>query len=52
LGADRLIKFQQIDDSNYYYLSHESLIEVIRQSYLVLFKNINQTNPFVFFILC
>ncbi|CAC9433474.1 cell division protein FtsA [bacterium endosymbiont of Bathymodiolus sp. 5 South] len=38
LGADRLIKFQQIDDSNYYYLSHESLIEVIRQSYLVLFK--------------
>jgi cell division protein FtsA len=38
LGADQLIKFQQIDNSNYYYLSHESLIEVIRQSYLALFK--------------
>jgi cell division protein FtsA len=40
LGADTLIKFQQIDDSNYYYLSHESLIEVIRRSYLELFKMI------------
>lgn len=38
LGTDMLIKFQQIDDSNYYYLSHESLIEVIKESYLKLFK--------------
>ncbi len=37
-GDDTLIKFQQIDDSNYYYLSHESLSEVIIESYLELFK--------------
>ncbi len=42
LGADKLIKFQKIDDSNYYYLSQESLSEVIKESYLEVFKLIRK----------
>lgn len=43
LGADKLIKFQQIDDSSYYYLSQESLSEVIKESYLALFRHLRKT---------
>jgi len=44
IREDRLIKFQQIDDSKDYehYLSHQSLVEVIEQSYLNLFSQIRQ----------
>lgn len=40
--ADKLIRFQQIDDSSYYYLSQESLSEVIKESYLKLFKRLRK----------
>lgn len=39
---DKLIQFQQIDNSEYYYLSHESLTEVIEASYLKLFALIRK----------
>ncbi len=42
LGYDRLIQFQQIDDSNYCYLSQESLAEVIQDTYSKLFKLIRK----------
>jgi len=44
IREDKLIKFQQIDDhkDHYHYLSHQSLIEVIEQSYLELFSRIRQ----------
>jgi cell division protein FtsA len=44
IREDKLIKFQQIDDykDHYHYLSHQSLIEVIEQSYLELFSFIRQ----------
>jgi len=40
--ADKFIRFQQIDDSSYYYLSQESLSEVIKESYLMLFKRLRK----------
>ena len=44
IREDGLIKFQQIDDSKgcEHYLSHQSLVEVIEQSYLSLFSQIRQ----------
>ncbi|SMN13196.1 Cell division protein FtsA [Bathymodiolus heckerae thiotrophic gill symbiont] len=38
ITEDKLISFKQIDDSNYYYLSYESLTEVIEDFYLELFS--------------
>jgi len=45
IREDKLIKFQQIDDhkDQNHYLSHQSLIEVIEQSYLELFSIIRQS---------
>ncbi|BAS67570.1 cell division protein FtsA [Bathymodiolus septemdierum thioautotrophic gill symbiont] len=37
-GEDKLIEFQQVNDINDYYLSHQSLIKVIELAYLDLFK--------------
>jgi cell division protein FtsA len=44
IREDKLIKFQQIDDhkDHNHYLSHQSLIEVIEQSYLELFSHIRK----------
>ena len=42
IRQDKLLKFKQIDDAKDYYLSHQQLIEVIEQSYLVLFALIKQ----------
>lgn len=45
LVGDRLICFEQVNDAHQYYLSHESLIEVIEESYktllLLIKKKIN-----------
>ncbi|MDC9715169.1 MAG: cell division protein FtsA [Gammaproteobacteria bacterium] len=38
IAEDKLILFKQIDDSNDYYLSYESLAEVIEDFYLELFS--------------
>ncbi len=48
IHKDRLIKFQQINDAHgqYCYLSHQSLLEVIEQSYLSLFTLIQQDLKF------
>ncbi len=44
IREDKLIKFQQIDEPKEveHYLSHQSLVEVIEQSYLNLFSQIRQ----------
>ncbi len=44
IREDKLIKFQQVDDPKEVerYLSHQSLVEVIEQSYLNLFSQIRQ----------
>lgn len=48
IREDKLIKFQQIDDSkdDEHYLSHQSLVEVIEQAYLNLFSQIRQDLKF------
>ncbi|SMN00691.1 Cell division protein FtsA [uncultured Candidatus Thioglobus sp.] len=42
LTKDKLIKFQQEDDSKERYLSHQSLVKVIEESYLELFSLIRK----------